>query len=463
MGVGVGSMRLLFGDRQGGFQDHPGRAGWPSPLASEGARVAQLLRRTAFGVRPETLEAALSRGFERTLDSMLEAAPAEPPGLISPQDPSRGARLDEVAVQKWWLEHMLRTPTPLAERMTAFWHGHFTSSLDKAGSLFIYWQNLTWRRLALGGLRPMLHEVTKDPAMLTYLDLASSDASDPAQPPNENYARELMELFTLGPGRYSEADVKAAARALAGWTTPAPDTQIEVVVDEKTGAKSSFDVWYEQKRGVFNPEQAYDGEITYLKKKGRLDLSGVVDQILAQPAAAPFLSRKLAAQFISPAPGKQTVQSLADAFRTSGYDLETLTRAALTSTEFGHPASYRSLVKSPLEFMLSAAIAVGAGARESAELIASYGDSTGQSPFQPPNVAGWPQNSAWISPSMMLARFNFVSELLESVPSLSSARGAEKVQLDGVLSDPTRRRLIKAGSDHDRWLVILTSPEFSLK
>jgi uncharacterized protein (DUF1800 family) len=113
--------------------------------------------------------------------------------------------------------------------------------------------------------------------------------------------------------------------------------------------------------------------------------------------------------------------------------------------------------------MLSAAIAVGAGARQSAELIANYGDSTGQSPFQPPNVAGWPQNSAWISPSMMLARFNFVSELLESVPSLSSARGAEKVQLDGVLSDPTRRRLIKAGSDHDRWLVILTSPEFSLK
>ena len=435
---------------------------WISPLGSESARVVHLLRRTSFGSTPAQLESALADGFSRTVDRLIETNAVEPPQLAAASSP--GGRFAIAQLQQWWVDHMLSTPTPFAERMTLFWHGHFTSDYRKAGdNTFMYWQNLTWRRIAFGKLGEMLAAITVDPAMLTYLDLTDSDASDPAQPPNENYARELMELFTLGPGRYSEADVKAAARALAGWTTPAPDTQIEVVVDEKTGAKSSFDVWYEQKRGVFNPEQAYDGEITYLKKKGRLDLSGVVDQILAQPAAAPFLSRKLAAQFISPAPGKQTVQSLADAFRTSGYDLETLTRAALTSTEFGHPASYRSLVKSPLEFMLSAAIAVGAGARQSAELIANYGDSSGQSPFQPPNVAGWPQNSAWISPSMMLARFNFVSELLESVPSLSSARGAEKVQLDGVLSDPTRRRLIKAGSDHDRWLVILTSPEFSLK
>jgi uncharacterized protein (DUF1800 family) len=456
-------MKLLFSDPRGAVQDHPARAGWPSPLASEGARVAQLLRRATFGVRPETLETALSRGFERTLDAMLEAVPAEPPGLISPQDPTRGARLDGGDLQKWWLEHMLKTPTPLAERMTAFWHGHFTSSLDKVESLFIYWQNLTWRRLALGGFGRMLREVTKDPAMLTYLDLATSDASDPGQPPNENYARELMELFTLGPRNYTEADVKSAARALAGWTTPAPDTQVEAVVDEKTGAKASFDVWYEQKPGVFNPEMAYGGEVTYLKKRGSLGLDGVIDQILAQPAAATFLSRKLAAHFISPVPDKQSVRSMADGFRASGYDIKTLIRAAFTRPEFGAPPSYRSLVKSPLEFMLSAAIAVGAGAHQSAELIANYGDSTGEALFQPPNVAGWPQNSAWISPSMMLARFNFVSELLDAVPSLPTARGAEKVQLDGVLSDSTRRRLEKAGSDRERWLVILTSPEFSLK
>jgi uncharacterized protein (DUF1800 family) len=456
-------MRLLFSDPLGGLQDHQARAAWQSPLASEGARVAQLLRRTTFGVRPETLETALSRGFQRTLDAMLEAAPAEPPGLISPQDPTRGARLDGGDLQKWWLEHMLKTPTPLAERMTAFWHGHFTSSLDKVGSLFIYWQNLTWRRLALGGFGPMLREVTKDPAMLTYLDLASSDASDPAQPPNENYARELMELFTLGPGNYTEADVKSAARALAGWTTPAPDTQVEAVVDEKTGAKDSFDVWYQQKPGVFNSEMAYGGEVTYLKKRARLGLDGVIDQILAQPTAATFLTRKVAAHFISPVPDKLSVRSMADGFRASAYDVKALVRAVLTSPQFSAPASYRSLVKSPLEFMVGAAIAVGGGARESAELIVNYGDPTGESPFQPPTVAGWPQNSAWISPSMMLARFNFVSELLDAVHNLPSARDAERIQLDGVLSDSTRRRLDKAGSDRERWLVILTSPEFSLK
>jgi uncharacterized protein (DUF1800 family) len=361
------------------------------------------------------------------------------------------------------LAHVLATSTPFVERMTYFWHGHFTSSLDKVGGLFMYWQNLTLRRLALGKLKRMLREVTTDPAMLTYLDLATSDASDSAQPPNENYARELMELFTLGPGNYVEADVRAAALALAGWTTPPPDTQVEMVVDESTGAKSQIEVWYDQKPGIFVAEMAYDGETRYLKRRGRLSLEGVIGQILAHPATAKFLTRKAAAQFVSPSPGEDSVRQIASRFRESDYDCRELMRAVFTSPEFGAQASYRALVKSPVEFMVSASRALGAGAKESIELAVNYGDGMGESLFEPPNVAGWPPNGGWISPSRMLARFNFVSELLDAVPSLPPARGAEQLHLDGVLSNATAHRLARADSDRERWLVILTSPEFNLK
>ncbi len=461
--VGLGAVKLYVSHPWTAVLDPAGRSGWPSPLGSERARVAQLLRRATFGITPTALEPGLSHGYQRTIDSILEAGAAEPPSLVSPGDPTRGARLEGSDLQRWWLRHILSTQTPLAERMTYFWHGHFTSSLDKVDALFMYWQNLTWRRRSVDKLGRMLREVTIDPAMLTYLDLGTSDASDPAQPPNENYARELMELFTLGAGSYREADVKAAARALAGWTTPPADTQVEIVVDEKTGAKAPIDVWYEQRRGAFAPEMAYDGAVSYLNRRGRHGLDGVIEQILAHPATAKFLARKVAIQFISPAPGEETVQQIAGRFRASDYDLGELMRAAFTSPEFSAAGSYRALVKSPLEFMVSAAGAVRAGAKETIELVLGYGEGMGESLFQPPNVAGWPPNGGWISPSTMLARFNFVSDLLDGLPSVPSARGAEDLHLDGVLSNSTAKRLAKADSDRERWLVILASPEFNLK
>lgn len=211
------------------------------------------------------------------------------------------------------------------------------------------------------------------------------------------------------------------------------------------------------------PEAAYNGEVTYLGKRGRLGLDQVIEQILAQPATATFLARKVATNFISPKPSDETVSRIADAFRTSGYDVTALMRAALTSQELAAPATYRSLVKSPVEFMVSAALALRAGVKESAQLMSDYGDAAGQSLFQPPNVAGWPQNGRWISPNMLLARFNFVSQLLDAVPSLPSAQDAVQLHLDGVLGESTARRLDRAASDRERWLVILSSPEFNLK
>jgi uncharacterized protein (DUF1800 family) len=345
--------------------------------------------------------------------------------------------------------------------MTYFWHSHFTSDVDKSGGLFVAWQNLTWRRMALSRLPDMLRQVTLDPAMLWYLDLATSDASDPTKPPNENYARELMELFTLGPGNYQEADVKAAARAIAGWTLPTPDGEVEVTLAD--GGKYTLPIWHRQITGVFLDAYSHRGEVTFLGRTGRLTLDDVIEQILAQPAAAPFLAHRVALHFISPRPADSTIRALADAFRASGYAVPALMRAAFTSEEFNAPASYRSLVKSPVEYMSSVALAVGADPAVAVELMLAYGGAAGQSFFQPPNVAGWPLNDHWISPSNVLARVNFVSDLLAQTQTLPPAAEAAQVYLDGVLGAATAGRLAQARDDGERWLAILTCPEFHLK
>src|SRR6266851_5199055 len=219
-GVGVGAVRLLGGTIQN--LSHSGAASgtdWVSPLGRESARVMQLLRRTSFGYTQAQLDAALSDGYSKTVDRLLETKPAEPPVLAAATTP--GGRFGVPELQQWWVGHMLTSPTPFAERMTLFWHGHFTSDYRKtANNTFMYWQNLTWRRMALTSLGPMLMQVTTDPAMLRYLDLATSTG----QSPNENYSRELMELFTMGPGNYSEEDVRQGALALTGWQLPRPDS-----------------------------------------------------------------------------------------------------------------------------------------------------------------------------------------------------------------------------------------------
>lgn len=458
-GVGAGAGRLL-GPSLLTWLSAP--QDWSSPLQRDRARLAHLLRRATFGLSAENFDRAQHEGYARTLDRLLETPPVEPPNPIQQDDPARGAMLDVGELQQWWLRHMLTTPSPFAERMTYFWHGHFTTSADKAGSPFVYWQNLTWRRMALGSLGDMLRQVTIDPAMLDYLDLAQSDASDPSQPPNENYARELLELFTMGPGNYGEGDVKAAAKALAGWTTPPPDRQVDVIADE-AGTTYQVDVWDQPATGLFAPEAAFDGEVTFLGRKGRMGLPEVVDMVLRRPATAAFIARRVAVHFVSPAPAPATVRELADAFRRGGYQVRDLMRAAFRCAEFTAPKSYRSLVRSPVDHMVAATIAVAGPAGDSARLMAGYGEPAGQALFAPPNVAGWPPNAAWISPGMLLARFGFVSELLGDRQDLPPAANAIAEQLEGNLGPSTQRRFDQATSERERWLVILTSPEFHLK
>ena len=198
---------------------------WVAPLGNDAARVSHLLRRFTFGASAEELEKAQADGYARTVDRLLETKIAEPPVLAGADEASQEKPLNPGALQQWWIDWMLASPTPFAERMTLFWHGHFTSDFRKVGNQFpyLYWQNLTWRKHALADLKTMLFQVTIDPAMLRYLDLGSSTARNP----NENYSRELMELFTMGPDAFTEDDVRAGATALSGWREPLTQAMVD--------------------------------------------------------------------------------------------------------------------------------------------------------------------------------------------------------------------------------------------
>jgi uncharacterized protein (DUF1800 family) len=457
-GVGVGVVRLLGGSMQQIASPHTASStDWISPLSSESARVMHLLRRTTMGYTPAQLEAALSDGFDKTVDRLVESKPAEPPALAEAGTP--GGRFAVTALQQWWINHMLTTPTPFAERMTLFWHGHFTSDYRKtADDTFMYWQNLTWRRMAMTDLRSMLMQVTVDPAMLRYLDLATSTGASP----NENYSRELMELFTMGAGNYTEQDVREAAKALAGWTIPQPDTYATVVVDKANNVTRRLPVYSSQKPGVFSARRAYKGSVTYLGKTGSLDTQGVIDRILAQPATAPFIAGKLAQHFVTARPSASYVKSLGDTFRHSKYDMKSLMRALFTSPEFTASQNYRGLVKSPTEFMIHTSRVLGLNSP--AKLVVGGGSGMGQSLFDPPDVNGWPNNESWISSNTVVERVNFITgALTQARGTLPSPADAVHKQLDGVLSPQTSSLFNKAADDRARWFVVLASPEFQLK
>src|SRR5438552_2753694 len=295
-GAGVAAARLIALANEPTFDRVPvtGTQGnktgldWVTPLGNEAARVSHLLRRTTFGASAEELDRAQADGYAKTVDRLLETKFVEPPVLAGADDASQDSPLNVGALQQWWIDWILASPTPFGERMTLFWHGHFTSDFRKVGNQypFLYWQNLTWRKNALADLKTMLYGVTIDPAMLRYLDLGNSTA----QSPNENYSRELMELFTMGPDGFTEDDVRAGAKALSGWREPMTQAIVDAQIKRQmanTGvppknppkADSSRTGIFEQQRAYTGPAYKFLGETT-----NRWTTDMVIDKILAQDA-----------------------------------------------------------------------------------------------------------------------------------------------------------------------------------
>ncbi|MCS7100377.1 MAG: DUF1800 domain-containing protein [Burkholderiaceae bacterium] len=298
------------------------------------------------------------------------------------------SRQQALELRAWWLQEMATTPAPLRERMTLFWHNHFVSALPKVRSpVLMYRQNVMLRRHALGSFRVLLKAVAKDPAMLIYLDGAASRRGAP----NENFARELMELFTLGPGNYTEQDIREAARAFTGWS-----------VDPDHGEFVFRRAWHD------------DGEKRLFGRSGRFDGDAVLDILLEQPAAAGFIVEKLWREFVSPQPDPPRVQTIARALRASDYDITVALRALLLQPEVvaGDPAD--ALVKSPAELVVGLARQFhGELAPTAAHAVAAMG----QNLFAPPSVRGWPGGEDWINTQTLLARKRFVMQAFEGAPS----------------------------------------------
>jgi uncharacterized protein (DUF1800 family) len=358
--------------------------------------AAHLYRRAAFGPsRAELLEAE-RLGPQGTLDLLMTGRPETAQLTKEIEEVGRRAAERDTGgdlLRGWWLYAMLHSGHPLREKLTLFWHNHFATSIVKVQNLDqMLGQNCLLREHALGKFKKLLQAISKDPAMLVWLDSNSNVKGRP----NENYARELMELFSLGVGHYTEKDVREAARAFTGWRAD--------------GRKSRFDA------------RLHDSGIkTVLGKTGAWKGKDIVRIVLKQPAAARFLVGKLYHFFVSEknVPPDGLLEPLCESFRGSGYDIAALVRIILASRHFYSSYAFRQRVKSPVEYVVGAARAVYRPFDESEkdyrplpqQALVRWINAMGQSLFAPPNVKGWPGGRSWLDTATVLERDNFAASL----------------------------------------------------
>jgi uncharacterized protein (DUF1800 family) len=299
-----------------------------------------------------------------------------------------------LATQLWWLNRMIATPAPLQEKMTLFWHGHFTTAAIQKGvtPAEVVAQNALFRQYALGNVRELTQQISLDPGMLKYLDNIHNAKAHP----NENYARELMELFTLGIGNYGEHDVRESARAWTGLRV-------------RRGTDQVF----------LNPRLYDDGSKTFLGKSGTFNGRDVVNIIFTQPAASKFIATKLLEAFVYDDPEPELVDGVAALLRRNDFNLRPVMETLLVSNVFYSPRAYRALVKSPVEFVVGSYQLFGVQQADPKALAALR--RMNQVLFYPPNVKGWPGGSTWLNSTTVLARENFTNALMTSGAVMSAA------------------------------------------
>lgn len=384
-----------------------------------------LLARTGFGLpKAQEIASISSLNYETAVEALLDTldtkAQTPPPVWLSEIPPTAKHRKGWTADQKkafnvanraqwrelkaWWLSEMRTTRFPFRERMVLFWHNHFTSSLKKvrwAG--FIYHQNQLFRQNAVGNFASLLNQIAKDPAMLIYLDGQKNKKGQP----NENFAREVMELFTLGEGpHYTETDIREAARAFTGWG-----------VNFKTGAH------------VLRKRMHDNGKKTVLGVTGNLSGDQVIQVLLEQPQTAQRISAKLWRTFVGQDPSVSRAQSLAAGFRDSNFELRPLLKVILMSAEFRSSKARGQMIKSPVDFVVG---------------TLRYFDRTdidtlyqvkllrrlGQDLLDPPNVKGWKGGTGWITTQTMAIRNNFLHKIARGLRKGSAARMGTSMATD---------------------------------
>jgi len=431
------------------------------------ANVAHLLRRAGFGGTIDQVATLAAQPWDTTVDQLLDfsSAPADAqPGYLT--DDAIGDWQKEYQLQQWWLDRMATTTTPLQEKLALFWHGHFaTANYKVTDMLLMYKQNALFRSNATGQFRDLVHAMSLQPAMLLWLD------NDPnvKGAPNENFARELMELFTLGVDQYSQDDVVASARAWTGHNT----------LDDNR------EVYH------FYPGRHDDGQKTFMGVTQDWDGPDIIDFILGTDAThkqigARFIATKMWTFFAYPDPEPDVVTDLTNAFLANDLSIADLVRAIFMHPNFLSPQAMNGLVRSPAEWVAAGLRVMGLTAEDANPQW--YMEDMGQQLFEPPNVSGWRPNEYWLTTSRLWSRANWARNLwwindhtqnvLSDIVGMSAPdavqHGFDYFGIDNA-SAHTRSKLetwlTKQRADNNAWVnwsfinlttLLMLSPEFNL-
>jgi hypothetical protein len=387
--------------------------------------AAHLMNRAGFGGSPAAIENLRAQGvggavswfvdYEHIPDDTPAPDWAHPdPDLIARREAIRNAADPETKrmlqsqmyqeenaemadLRYWWLRRMALGPRPFQEKMTLFWHGHFATSYEKVHNPYFLWlQNETLRQNAVGNFNQLLIAVAEDPAMLIYLDGANSYKNHP----NENFAREVMELFSLGEGNYTEQDIQQAAKAYTGW------------------GFSQDRLHYQ-----YHPYNHDGGPKTVFGQTGNYTGEDVLNMICARPQCAHFIAERIWRFFVQDNPPAKCVEALAGVLQKTNMDLRQTMRTLFRSNEFYAPEVVRSQIKSPVQWLIQATHQLEAPLPTQPMSLVIL-RQLGQELFQPPNVKGWDGGIAWITTNNLLDRYNYAAALVEGnrvpLPGLNS-------------------------------------------
>lgn len=373
------------------------------------ADVAHLLRRAGFGGTPAEIAALTPYDLPQVVDRVLDTTAA--PAVTAPAelaDPNLAEWEKAVRVMWWWYDRMTTSPTPIVEKMSLFWHGHFCSSVDKVGSAAAMFQQVRlFHTDGLGGFADLCRKVALGPAMLLYLDNAYNVAGSP----NENFARELMELFTLGVNQYTQDDVVASARAWTGHGLSSDST-----------------------RYVFHRDLHDGGQKTFFGRTRNWNGPEIVDEIVGgqkRRTAARFLATKLWTFLAHPNPDPAVVDAVTADYLAGGYQVKALLRSIFLHPQFWSEQARTGLVRSPTELVVAALKSTGLRAKTAHPEW--WAHDMGQALLYPPNVSGWRPNGYWISSSALWARAGFARYLTWQAREKGVLKGSERFTPDAAV------------------------------
>jgi uncharacterized protein (DUF1800 family) len=432
--------------------------------------IALLYRRAGFGLRGAELDALVPAGYDAAVERLISGLTSpDPPGdaVTLPafpdlQLPGKTASLSErqavnvelraglMALQEWWMQRMVATSTPLREKLTLFWHGHFATGASKVRDpKLMYLQNQLFRTQGGGSFEALTQAVAKDGAMMFWLDTET----DKRAHPNENFARELMELFTIGIGNYTQNDVTAGARSFTGWTY----------------SRRSY-------RYFFQAAQHDYGTKVFLGRSGAFNGTDIISILVNKPESARFVLAKMWSHFAYPvAPGDPVVDDLIGAYG-SGFDVAASLRAIFLHPKFRSAQTRTGLVKQPIEYLAGIARALGLDAGGSSSeagggrlTLARLATALGQEPFNPPSVGGWGQNSYWLDTATAAVRLEAALGLARRA-DLGSIGSAPLTQRPAAIADllgldgwgPTTASAleVQAGRPEQLVALALVSPDY---